>query len=637
MMAELKVLCNGIPDQLPELKPRDTSIPHAPFRNNNLSEEERKTAIKNALRYFAPKHHKLLATEFAEELRNYGHIYMYRLLPQFQLKAYHIDAYPCVCKHAAAIMLMIMNNLDHVVAQYPHELVTYGGNGQVFSNWAQFWLTMGYLSRLTTNQTLVMCSGHPQGLFPSNSSAPRVVITNGMVIPNYSTSADYDRMFAMGVTMYGQMTAGSYCYIGPQGIVHGTTITVMNAGRKYLNVENLRGKVFLTSGLGGMSGAQAKAATIAGCVGIIAEIDETALNKRYNQGWLMKKTSDLDDLIRMLRDARGGGEVVSIGYHGNIVDLWERLVEIYEETGECLHDVYYRLRRQVTAINKLTTGGLHFWDYGNAFLFEAKQAGGDVLVEGEVSTSTTTKFKYPSYVQHIMGDIFSLGFGPFRWVCTSGCKHDLQQTDQIAADVIQSLMKENISPPVMQQYSDNLKWIQAAHDHQLVVGSQARILYSDQQGRIKIAQAFNQAVSEGKISAPVVISRDHHDVSGTDSPYRETSNIYDESAFCADMAVQNCIGDSFRGATWVALHNGSGVGWGEVVNGGFGVVLDGSEDAGLKAGSMLAWDVSNGVTRRAWAGNVNAMDTIKVAMTIDPNLEVTLPSHVTDDVLNGQI
>uniref|UniRef100_H2Z6J1 Urocanate hydratase n=1 Tax=Ciona savignyi TaxID=51511 RepID=H2Z6J1_CIOSA len=581
---------------------------------------------------------------------------MYRLLPDFEIKAYHIDMFPCKCKHAAAIMVMIMNNLDHAVAQFPHELVTYGGNGQIFSNWAQFWLTMRYLSKLSEEQTLVMCSGHPHGLFPSSSAAPRVVITNGMVIPNYSKQSDYDRMFAMGVSMYGQMTAGSYCYIGPQGIVHGTTITVMNAGRKYLGLEDLGGKVLLTSGLGGMSGAQAKAATIAGCVGVIAEVDESALNKRYKQGWLMQKTSDLDELIEMIREARKMRKAVSIGYHGNVVDIHltsgELLVELgsdqtslhnpynggYYPVGISLADsqrlmkddppkfkeeVQASLRRQVTAISKLSEAGLYFWDYGNAFLHEARLAGCDVMLDD--SSSATTQFKYPSYVQHIMGDIFSLGFGPFRWVCTSGLPEDLSKTDEIAA--------QNIPDSVMQQYSDNLKWIQSACEHQLVVGSQARILYSDHQGRVKIAQAFNEAIREGKITAPIVISRDHHDVSGTDSPYRETSNIYDGSAFCADMAVQNCIGDSFRGATWVALHNGGGVGWGEVVNGGFGLVLDGTHSAEVKAGSMLGWDVNNGVTRRAWAGNANALDAITLAMAADPNLEVTLPNYVHNDAV----
>ncbi|XP_021941777.1 urocanate hydratase-like isoform X2 [Zootermopsis nevadensis] len=568
------------------------------------------------------------------------------------------------------MMLMILNNLDPQVAQFPQELVTYGGNGQVFSNWAQFWLTMQYLSQMNEEQTLVMYSGHPLGLFPSNYGAPRIVITNGMVIPNYSSRQNYDNMFALGVTMYGQMTAGSYCYIGPQGIVHGTMITVLNAGRKYLGTDDLAGKVFVTSGLGGMSGAQAKAAVIAGCIGIVAEVSLDAVKKRHAQGWLHEMESDLDQVILRIRVARKAKEAVSIGYHGNVVNLWERLVEEYERTGQLLVDLgsdqtschnpfnggYYPVQlgyeesqevlaaepdrfrnlvqkslvRQVTAINKLAEGGMFFWDYGNAFLLEARRAGADVGVEGD---PTSLKFRYPSYVQDLMGDIFSLGFGPFRWVCTSGNPADLQVTDQLAVRVIENILAEEVPPVVETQYQDNLRWIREAGQHHLVVGSQARILYSDRVGRTRLAQAFNCAVRDGTLQAPVVISRDHHDVSGTDSPYRETSNISDGSAFTADMAVQNCIGDAFRGATWVALHNGGGVGWGEAVNGGFGLVLDGTEEAARRAVLMLAWDVSNGVARRCWSGNKNALLATQAAMEEDTLLRITLPHEVQDEEL----
>jgi len=673
----LKDLCSGIPDPLPELKPRDDSLPHAPFRNSKLSIAQKKLAIKNALRYFPCKHHAQLAPEFAQELKDYGHIYMYRLVPTIELKAYPIDDYPCKIKKAAAIMIMITNNLDKRVAQFPQELVTYGGNGQVFSNWAQFWLVMNYLSEMTEEQTLVMCSGHPQGLFPSSPSSPRLIITNGMVVPNYSSLSNYDQMFALGVSMYGQMTAGSYCYIGPQGIVHGTTITVINAGRKYLKTADLGGKVFLTSGLGGMSGAQAKAAVIAGCVGVIAEIHESALNKRHEQGWLVKKTSDLKELMKLIKHYRKTKEPVSIGYHGNVVDVWEMLADHYEQTGENLVELgsdqtslhnpfnggYYpvgmnmeeanhtmhtnpthfkvlvleTLKRHVNAINKLSKAGMYFWDYGNAFLLEARKGKCDILTDNDDQGGdelTATNFKYPSYVQHIMGDIFSLGFGPFRWVCTSGNPDDLRKTDEIAASVIRSFINNKETPEaVRNQYHDNLKWILEAEKNQLVVGSQARILYADQKGRAALALAFNHAIKTGDITAPVVLSRDHHDVSGTDSPFRETSNVYDGSAFCADMAVQNCIGDSFRGATWVALHNGGGTGWGEVINGGFGLVLDGSADAAQRASSMLHWDVNNGVARRAWSGNQNALDTIQLAMKSNKDLVVTIPNNVEDDKL----
>ncbi|XP_058144827.1 urocanate hydratase isoform X2 [Dasypus novemcinctus] len=581
--------------------------------------------------------------------------------------AYPIEQLPCRTRAAAAIMHMIMNNLDPAVAQFPQELVTYGGNGQVFSNWAQFWLVMSYLSRMTEEQTLVMYSGHPLGLFPSSPSAPRLVISNGMVIPNYSSRAEYEKLFALGVTMYGQMTAGSYCYIGPQGIVHGTVLTVLNAGRRYLGAEDLAGKVFVTSGLGGMSGAQAKAAVIVGCIGVIAEVDKAALVKRHQQGWLMEVTDSLDHCIARLREARSKKEVLSLGYHGNVVDLWERLVHELDTTGELLVDLgsdqtschnpfnggYYpvqlslseaqslmasnpaafkglvqeSLRRHVSAINRLAEEKFFFWDYGNAFLLEAQRAGADVEKKG----ANKTEFRYPSYVQHIMGDIFSQGFGPFRWVCTSGDPRDLAVTDQLATSVLEEAIAAGVNDSVKLQYLDNIHWIREAAKHQLVVGSQARILYSDQRGRVAIAMAINQAIARGKIKAPVVLSRDHHDVSGTDSPFRETSNIYDGSAFCADMAVQNFVGDAFRGATWVALHNGGGVGWGEVINGGFGLVLDGTQEAEQKAKMMLSWDVSNGVARRCWSGNRKAYEIICQTMQESKGLAVTLPHEVADE------
>uniref|UniRef100_A0A6J0V1B2 urocanate hydratase n=2 Tax=Pogona vitticeps TaxID=103695 RepID=A0A6J0V1B2_9SAUR len=667
-MSTLKEICGGLPlDPLPMNRGRRSGIPHSPVRTPNLTPQEKKLALKNSLRYFPPSFHEVLAPEFAKELQAYGHIYMYRFCPQIEMRAYPIQEYPCKTRQAAAIMHMIMNNLDPAVAQFPQELVTYGGNGQVFSNWAQFWLVMHYLSEMDEEQTLVMYSGHPLGLFPSHHRAPRLVITNGMVIPNYSSREEYEKMFAMGVTMYGQMTAGSYCYIGPQGIVHGTVLTVLNAGRRYLGVESLAGKVFVTSGLGGMSGAQAKAAVIAGCVGIIAEVDKAALLKRHQQGWLMEITRSLDHCIARLREAKKNKIALSLGYHGNVVDLWERLAEEFDATGELLADLgsdqtschnpfnggYYpvqlsfedanqlmasnpeefqalvqeSLRRQVAAINRLADQGMFFWDYGNAFLLEAQRAGADIEKRG----ACKGEFRYPSYVQHIMGEIFSLGFGPFRWVCTSGNPEDLATTDVIATSVLEKAVLEGVNPSVKQQYYDNIRWIQEARRHNLVVGSQARILYSDQKGRVAIAIAINQAIAEGRIKAPVVLSRDHHDVSGTDSPYRETSNIYDGSAFCADMAVQNFVGDAFRGATWVALHNGGGVGWGEVINGGFGLVLDGSADAEERAKMMLNWDVSNGVARRCWSGNSNAYETICQAMEKDEKLKVTLPHKVVED------
>ncbi|GAB6023624.1 Urocanate hydratase [Chamberlinius hualienensis] len=673
-MADLKVLALGIPfDQVfSKLWPgRDPTIPHAPIRTHGLSLEEKKLAVRNALRYFPSEFHETLAIEFANELEQFGHIYMYRFRSQLQMKAYPLKDYPAKSKQAAAIMHMIMNNLDPAVAQFPHELVTYGGNGQAFSNWAQFWIAMKYLSELEDDQTLVMYSGHPLGVFPSSPNAPRMVISNGMVIPNYSSRKDYDRMFALSVTMYGQMTAGSYCYIGPQGIVHGTTLTVLNAGRKYLGLEDLSGKVFVTAGLGGMSGAQAKASVICGCVGVIAEVCLSALTKRYNQGWLKEMYTDLDLLINRIKKAKKEKETTSIGYHGNVVDVWERLVIEYEKHGELLVDLgsdqtschnpfnggYYpvqlsfedanemmandplkfkqlvqeSLRRQISAINKLSSSGMFFWDYGNAFLLESHRAGADVLSENSTSDSGSLRFRYPSYVQDIMGDIFSLGFGPFRWVCTSADPEDLRKSDEIALIILNRiLISTDVSRNVKQQYGDNIRWIATAGEHNLVVGSQARILYSDQQGRIQIAKAFNEAIRDGRISAPIVISRDHHDVSGADSPFRETSNIYDGSAFTADMAIQNFVGDSFRGATWVAIHNGGGVGWGEVINGGFGLVLDGSDDASFRAEKMLDWDVLNGVSRRCWSGNENAEETIKKAMLANDQLKVTLPNHVKD-------
>uniref|UniRef100_A0A3P8YMV2 Urocanate hydratase n=2 Tax=Esox lucius TaxID=8010 RepID=A0A3P8YMV2_ESOLU len=675
-MLNLKDLCSGLPlDPMPPNRGRDPSMPHAPVRTPILTPEEERLALRNSLRYFPPTHHNHLASEFAQELRQYGHIYMYRFCPPVHMRAYPIDQYPCRTPQAASIMLMIMNNLDPAVAQFPQELVTYGGNGQVFSNWAQFRLVMYYLSEMTEEQTLVMYSGHPAGLFPSLPSSPRAIITNGMVIPNYSSREQYEKMFALGVSMYGQMTAGSYCYIGPQGIVHGTMLTVLNAGRRYLGSDDLRGRVLVTSGLGGMSGAQAKAAVIAGCVGVIAEVDATPLRKRHEQGWLMEVTSDIEHCIRRIREAKRSKTPLSLGYHGNVVDLWERLLKEYEMTDELLVDLgsdqtslhnpfsggYYPVQlsfqqanqlmatdpahfktmvheslcRQVAAINKLSEAGMFFWDYGNAFLLEAQRAGAAVQKEG----GGATEFRYPSYVQHIMGDIFSLGFGPFRWVCTSGDSRDLALTDDIAATVLEEI-SANVTERVQQQYNDNIRWIREAGKHSMVVGSQARILYSDQKGRVCIALAINKAIADGRVSAPVVISRDHHDVSGTDSPFRETSNVYDGSAFCADMAVQNFVGDAFRGATWVSLHNGGGVGWGEVINGGFGLLLDGSEEAAKRASLMLNWDVSNGVARRCWSGNSNAYETIQRTMKEQRQLRVTMPfpvqdEHVLDRALQG--
>lgn len=657
-----QAIIQGIPDTLPEMPKYDDTVNHAPVRKDILSDGEKKLAVRNALRYFEKKHHAVLAREFADELRKYGRIYMYRFRPRYPMYARPIEEYPAQCKQAAAIMLMIQNNLNPAVAQHPHELITYGGNGAVFQNWAQYLLTMQYLSEMTDEQTLVMYSGHPMGLFPSHKDAPRVVVTNGMVIPNYSKPDDWERFNALGVSQYGQMTAGSYMYIGPQGIVHGTTITVLNAGRKIQKRnEGLAGKLFVSSGLGGMSGAQPKAAVIAGAIGIIAEINPKAVHTRHSQGWVDEVYTDMDQLIARIRGAKAGKESVSLAYQGNIVDLWERLAaeDIPVELGSdqtSLHNPwaggYYpagltleesqqlmakdpskfrvnvqeSLRRQVAAINKLTAKGMYFFDYGNAFLLESSRAGADIL-------SPDGTFLYSSYVQDIMGPMcFDYGFGPFRWVCTSGDPADLDLTDQLAMNVLEKLAAESPSE-IMQQMHDNIRWIKEAKQNKLVVGSQARILYADAEGRMRIAEAFNQAIREGKLKGPVVLGRDHHDVSGTDSPYRETSNIYDGSSFTADMAIQNVIGDSFRGATWVSIHNGGGVGWGEVINGGFGMLLDGSEDASRRLKSMLHWDVNNGIARRSWARNDGAMFAIQRAMETEPKLKVTIPIIVQDDLL----
>ena len=661
-----KDICAGIPDVLPPKKAYDKDINHAPKRKDILNKEEKRLALKNALRYFPAHLHAELAPEFAEELEKYGRIYMYRFRPDYEMYARPIDEYPCRSKQAAAIMLMINNNLDKAVAQHPHELITYGGNGAVFQNWAQYRLTMKYLSEMTDEQTLVMYSGHPMGLFPSHKDAPRVIVTNGMVIPNYSKQDDWERFNALGVSQYGQMTAGSYMYIGPQGIVHGTTITVMNAGRKQLKPgeTDLRGKLFVSSGLGGMSGAQPKAGVISGVVSVIAEINPKAAEKRHAQGWVDEIHKDLDELIPRIRKACADKEVVSLAYEGNIVDLWERLVKedihvdlgsdqtslhnpwaggyypvgySYEESNrmmaeepERFHEaVRASLRRQIAAINKLADKGMYFFDYGNAFLLESSRAGADVM-------RPDGRFRYPSYVQDIMGPMFfDYGFGPFRWVCTSGKPEDLATTDRIAAEVLEEIRK-NAPAEICGQLDDNIHWIKEAGKNHLVVGSQARILYADSEGRIKIAKAFNDAIARGEISAPIVLGRDHHDVSGTDSPYRETSNIYDGSAFTADMAIQNVIGDSFRGATWVSIHNGGGVGWGEVINGGFGMVIDGSPDSERRLKSMLLWDVNNGIARRSWTRNEGAMHAIQREMERTPGLKVTMP-NIADDALISEI
>ncbi len=654
----------GIPVELPEPKPYDPDINHAPPRRNILSDDEKRLAVRNALRYFPKKWHKILAQEFADELNRYGRIYMYRFRPDYEMYARPIDAYPAKSKQAAAIMLMIQNNLDPKVAQHPHELITYGGNGAVFQNWAQYLLTMKYLSEMTDEQTLAMYSGHPMGLFPSHKDAPRVVVTNGMMIPNYSSLDDYDRHNALGNTQYGQMTAGSYMYIGPQGIVHGTTITILNAKR--IIIERF-GKdpdepvLFVSAGLGGMSGAQPKAGNIAGVVSVVAEVNPKAAKKRYEQGWVDVLIDDLDILTNRVREALQNKQVISFGYIGNIVDVWEKFDQenlkidlgsdqtslhnpfnggyypvglSFEEANQMMaaepekfkEFVYASLRRQVAAINKHTAKGTYFFDYGNAFLLESSRAGADIMA-GD-------KFRYPSYVEDIMGPFcFDYGFGPFRWVCTSGNPDDLQKTDEIATQVLEEL-KQNAPQRIQQQMADNIQWIRGAQENKLVVGSQARILYADAWGRIKIAEAFNEAIKNGEISAPVVLGRDHHDVSGTDSPFRETSNIYDGSMFTADMAIQNVIGDSFRGATWVSIHNGGGVGWGEVINGGFGMLLDGSGDADRRLKQMLYWDVNNGIARRNWARNDNAMFTIQRAMSENPLLKVNVPELVDDEIIN---
>jgi len=655
-------ILQGIPDDLPPAKEYDHSVSHAPRRKDILTADEKRLAVKNALRYFHPKHHEVLAPEFYNELIQFGRIYMYRFRPDYEMVARPLQEYPFQSKQAGAIMLMIQNNLDPAVAQHPHELITYGGNGAVFQNWAQYLLTMKYLATMTDEQTLHMYSGHPMGLFPSSKEAPRVVVTNGMMIPNYSKPDDWEKYNALGVTQYGQMTAGSYMYIGPQGIVHGTTITVLNAGRKISKAgEGLAGKLFLTSGLGGMSGAQPKAGNIAGCITVVAEVNDKATFKRHEQGWVDEIVDTLDDLVARVKKAKTGREVVSIAYRGNIVDVWEKFdrENIYVDLGSdqtSLHNPwaggYYpaglsfeeanrmmvadpenfrkhvqeSLRRQAAAINRHAAKGTYFFDYGNAFLLEAARAGADVLAADGID------FRYPSYVQDIMGPMcFDYGFGPFRWVCTSGNDSDLDYTDKLAADVLESILKtapEEIHP----QLKDNIRWIKQAKDNKLVVGSKARILYADAQGRIKIASAFNKAIRDGKIG-PVVLGRDHHDVSGTDSPYRETSNIYDGSKFTADMAIHNVIGDSFRGATWVSIHNGGGVGWGEVINGGFGLLLDGSADADRKLQNMLYFDVNNGIARRAWAGNEPALHTVKSESRQNPLFHPTIPYPVNPKVL----
>ncbi|CAM3268360.1 urocanate hydratase [Empedobacter falsenii] len=650
----------GIPSILPQKKDRDPNVSHAPKRKEILSEDEKKLALKNALRYFDPIHHAELIPEFKQELEDFGRVYMYRLMPDYKIFARPITDYPGNSEQAKAIQLMIQNNLDHAVAQHPEELITYGGNGAVFQNWAQYLLTMKYLSEMTDEQTLVMYSGHPMGLFPSHKNAPRVVVTNGMVIPNYSQPDDWEKMNALGVSQYGQMTAGSYMYIGPQGIVHGTTITVLNGCRK-IDDKGTAGKLFVTAGLGGMSGAQPKAGNIAGVVSVTAEVNPAATYKRHEQGWVDEVIADLDELVTRVKKAKADKEVVSIAYDGNIVDVWEKFDQenVYIDLGSdqtSLHNPwaggYYpvgltleesnqmmaenpelfkekvqeSLRRHAAAVNKHTAKGTYFFDYGNAFLLEASRAGADVMAENGID------FKYPSYVQDIMGPMcFDYGFGPFRWVCTSGKPEDLLKTDEIACQVLEKIMQHSPAE-IQQQMQDNITWIKGAQENKLVVGSQARILYADAEGRIKIAKAFNDAIAKGEIE-PVVLGRDHHDVSGTDSPFRETSNIYDGSKFTADMAIHNVIGDSFRGATWVSIHNGGGVGWGEVINGGFGMLLDGSSDAENRLKSMLHWDVNNGIARRSWARNDEAIFAIKRAMEEEPLLKVTLPNMVDENLL----
>ncbi|MCQ2345878.1 MAG: urocanate hydratase [Paludibacteraceae bacterium] len=660
----------GIPDELPEVKAYDTVINHAPKRKDILTENEKVLAIKNALRYFPKKHHEVLAKEFAEELRLYGRIYMYRFRPSYDMYARPIDEYPAKSRQAAAIMAMIQNNLDPRVAQHPHELIIYGGNGAIFQNWAQYRLTMQYLANMTDEQTLAMYSGFPMGVFPSHKDAPRVVVTNGMVIPNYSSQDHWERFNALGVSQYGQMTAGSYMYIGPQGIVHGTTITVMNAARKQLrkrglsgSLEERKGMLFVTAGLGGMSGAQPKAGNIAGVVSVTAEINPLAAEKRHEQGWVDELHYDLDELIARIRKAQAAKEVVSLAYVGNIVDLWERLADenypvdlgsdqtslhnpwaggyypvgysleeskkmMAEEPAKFHEAVQASLRRHVAAINRLSANGMYFFDYGNAFLLESSRAGADVMKEDGT-------FRYPSYVQDIMGPMFfDYGFGPFRWVCMSEDPADLQKSDDLAVKVLSEIVKD--APEEIQgQMNDNIHWIEEAGRNHLVVGSQARILYADCEGRTKIALAFNEAIRKGEIKAPIVLGRDHHDVSGTDSPFRETSNIYDGSQFTADMAIQNVIGDGFRGATWVSIHNGGGVGWGEVINGGFGMVIDGSEDSARHIQNMLFWDVNNGIARRSWARNEGANHAILREMQRTPGLKVTMPNVADEEMIKN--
>ena len=651
----------GISQSLPAPKSFDSQVNHAPKRKAILSSEQEELALRNALRYFEPQHHKVLMPEFKKELYDYGRIYMYRFRPEHKIYARPLEDYPGQSMQAKAIMLMIQNNLDHAVAQHPHELITYGGNGAVFQNWAQYRLTMQYLSQMNDEQTLVMYSGHPMGLFPSHSGAPRVVVTNGMMIPNYSKPDDWERFNALGVTQFGQMTAGSYMYIGPQGIVHGTTITVLNAFRRL--GRSPRGGLFVTSGLGGMSGAQPKAGNIAGCVTVCAEVNKKAIDTRHRQGWVDEVFDDLESLTKKVRWALTENQSISLAYHGNIVLVWEHFEKVnlkvdlgsdqtslhnpwaggyypvslsFEQANEMMANdpaefkihVQKSLVRHAAVVNRHTAQGTYFFDYGNAFLLEASRAGGDVL-----KTGSQEEFIYPSYVQDIMGPMcFDYGFGPFRWVCASGKPEDLERTDQIACAVLEQLMEE-APEEIKQQMADNIQWIKGAQDNELVVGSQARILYADSDGRVAIARAFNQAIKDGEIG-PVILGRDHHDVSGTDSPYRETSNIYDGSRFTADMAVQNVIGDAFRGATWVSIHNGGGVGWGEVMNGGFGMVLDGSKEAERKLSSMLFWDVNNGIARRSWARNHEAVFAIKRAMAQEPNLKVTLPNFVNDQLFD---
>ncbi|WP_299667767.1 urocanate hydratase [uncultured Psychromonas sp.] len=660
-----EMILEGIPNTLPEKKQRSTELSHAPKRKDILNPAEKKLAIKNALRYFSPEHHQVLAEDFYEELQNHGRIYMYRFMPNYKISARSIEEFPHQSKQAAAIMLMLSNNLDDAIAQHPEELITYGGNGSVFSNWAQYLLTMKYLAEMTDQQTLVLYSGHPMGLYPSHKEAPRVVVTNGMMIPNYSKPDDWEKFNALGVTQYGQMTAGSFMYIGPQGIVHGTTITVLNAVRMIKDRDQSILSIFVTSGLGGMSGAQPKAAVIAKTIGIVAEVNPKAAYKRHQQGWVDEVYEEMDKLIERIRLAIKVNIPVSLAYLGNIVDLWERLaieditIDLgsdqtslhnpwaggyyptnysFEEANEMMANdpekfkqaVHDTLKRHVNAINRLTAKGMYFFDYGNAFLLEASRAGADIL-------NQNGSFKYASYVQDIMGPMcFDYGFGPFRWVCASSDGKDLDTTDQIAAEVLLAMHK-TAPAEIKQQIADNLLWIQEAKENKMVVGSQARILYADAEGRMRIAVAFNKAIKEGRLTAPVILGRDHHDVSGTDSPYRETSNIYDGSQFTADMAIHNVIGDSFRGATWVSIHNGGGVGWGEVINGGFGMMLDGSEDCDRRVKSMLHWDVNNGISRRSWARNDGAVFAIKRAMEVEPNLKVTIPNFADDALLDQLI